>query len=223
MQLLIECSYRIIADTKLLLQDKFVLPERRQGKKITTIEELKEILNLSDEDLKDILADATEQSISRPSRKSIRNKHHSGKKKRFTLKTQIATNKQGLIIHINNPVPGRKHDYKVFQESDLPNIIGTAKLYLDSGYQGIQKDFPDLNSVIPFRRTRKHQELTHSEKIQNHQQRKIRVKIEHLLSQLKKFNVLSQTYRHSLRNYQSTFRFVANVVNFRMLERTQSA
>ena len=110
---------RIIAETKLLLQDKFLLPERRKGKKITSLEELKEIIP----DLDNLLADATEQPIQRPSRKLIRHKHHSGKKKRFTLKTQLATTKQGFIVHLNTAVPGRKHDYKVFQESNLPNII----------------------------------------------------------------------------------------------------
>lgn len=212
---------RVITETKLLLQDKFILPERRPGKKITTLEELK--FALPDIDLDEILADCTEQKIPRPEKKFKRRKYHSGKKKSFTVKTQITTNKQGLIVHLNKAVPGRKHDYKVFQESDLPNIIPkTSKLYLDSGYQGIQKDFPDLNSVIPFKQTRNHQELTRSEKIQNKKQRKIRVIIEHTISQLKKFNVLSQTYRNSLQNYQSTFRFVANVVNFRMLERLPS-
>ncbi len=212
---------RIVQEITLLLQGKFVFqdPRKSNRKKITTIDELKEIIP----DLDEILIDATEQPIQRPSKKSKRKKYHSGKKKRFTIKTQLAINKQGLIVHLNNSVPGRKHDYKVFQESDLPDIIPKqSKCYLDSGYQGIQKDYPDLNSIIPFKRTKNHKKLTRSEKIQNKKQRKIRVKVEHTISQLKKYNVLSHVYRNSLQNYNSTIRFVANIVNFRALQRLYS-
>ena len=209
---------RTIQEIIPLLQSKFILPERRKGKKITTIEELKEIIP----DLDEILTDATEQKIPRPKKKTKRKKYHSGRKKSFTIKTQITTNKKGFIIHISQSFPGKKHDYRLFKESFLSKIIPKqTKLYLDSGYQGIQKDFPDLNSIIPYKRTKNHQKLTHSEKIQNHKQRKIRVKVEHTLSYLKKYQVLSQIYRHSLKNYNLIFRFVANIVNFRMLQRLQ--
>lgn len=212
---------RTIQDIRLLLQDKFTLsdPKNRENnrRKITSLDELKELIPNLDE----ILIDATEQAIPRPKKKPKRNKHHSGKKKRFTIKTQIATDKQGLVVHISRASPGRKHDYKLFKESKLPKLIPRdSKVYLDSGYQGAQKDFSNLNIYLPYKRSKKHQ-LTRSEKIQNHKQRKIRVKVEHTLSQLKKYNVLSQVYRHSLQNYDKTFRFIANVINFRMLQRLQ--
>ena len=192
----------------------------RPSRKITTLDELRKVIP----DLDEILADCTEQKIPRPQKKAKRNKHHSGKKKAFTIKTQIATNKQGLIVHLGKPVPGRKHDYKIFKESNLPKIIPkNVKAYLDSGYQGVQKDFPDLDAIIPHKRTRNGQPLTRSQKIQNTKQRKIRVAVEHTLSQLKKFQILHQTYRNSLQNYETVFGFVANIVNFRMLCRLNTA
>lgn len=209
---------RTIQTTTLLLQDKFILPERnrRKGKRISTIEELKEIIP----DLDVILGDATEQKIPRPLKKRKRQKHHSGKKKAFTVKTQIATNKQGMIVQVSKSIPGRKHDYKLFKESQLPQKIPKGvKLYLDSGYQGVNKDFPNLDAVIPFKRTRNHKELTRSEKIRNTKQRRIRVAVEHTIARLKKYQSLAQIYRHSLQNYGQTFRFIANIVNFRMLQR----
>lgn len=191
----------------------------RQGKKITTLEELRKVMP----DIDEILADCTEQKIPRPEKKLKRNKHHSGKKKAFTIKTQIATTKQGLIMDIGESVAGRQHDYKIFKASNLPKIIPkNAKLYLDSGYQGVQKDFPNLNAIIPFKRDRWGSQLTHSQKIQNKKQRKVRITIEHTFSQLKKFQILQQTYRNSLRNYETVFGFVANIINFRMLYRLHS-
>lgn len=209
---------RTIKEIVLLIQDRFVFRDPRKSgrKQIRTLEELREIIP----DIDEILADATEQKIPRPEKKFKRKKYHSGKKKAFTVKTQLATNKQGLIIYTSRASPGRIHDYKLFKESSLARIIPQkTRIYLDSGYQGIKKDFPDLNSIIPFKRTRNHQKLTHSEKIQNTKQRRVRVKVEHAISQLKKFNVLSHIYRHSLQNYDQTFAFIVNIVNFRMLQR----
>jgi len=215
---------RVINSIKPLLQDRFVFPDPRRQKgrkKITTLEELKAFLP-PDIDLDDILVDGTEQTIPRPEKKLKRARHHSGKKKRFTIKTQIATTRNGLIVHVSKPVPGRMHDYNLFKQSILPRIIPKqSQLYGDSGYQGIHKDYPHLHSVIPCKRTRNHTELTRSEKIQNTKQRKIRVTVEHTFSRLKKYHVLADIYRHSLHNYESTFRCVANLVNFRMIQRLQ--
>ena len=213
---------RTIQRIQPLLQNRFILSERLPKKKIRTIQELKEFLP-PDIDLDDILVDGTEQAIPRPEKKRRRTEHHSGKKKRFTVKTQIAATRKGLIIHMSRPVPGRMHDYKLFKQSILPRIIPKdTRLYGDSGYQGIKKDFPELHSLIPFKRTRKHTELTRSEKIYNTKQRRIRVTVEHVLSRLKKYRALADTYRHSLQNYNQTFRFIANVVNFRMIQRAQA-
>jgi hypothetical protein len=201
--------------------DKYIINlGPRPSKKITTLDELREVIP----DLDQILADCTEQKIPRPQKKAKRNKYHSGKKKAFTIKTQIATTKQGLIVNLSKSLPGRKHDYKLFKESKLPKIIPKkTKLYLDSGYQGVQKDFPDLNVVLPYKRTRNGKSLSRSQKIQNKKQRRIRVITEHILSQLKKFQILYQTYRNSLQNYGTVFGFVTNIVNFRRLCRLNTA
>lgn len=115
------------------------------------------------------------------------------------------------------------HDYKLFKKTKLPQLIPKdSTLYVDNGYQGIQKDYHDLAVSIPFKRHRAHPELTQSEKIANKKQRRVRIKVENALARLKKYTILSGVYRHSLRNYNQTFRFVANVVNFRMLERLQA-
>lgn len=215
---------RMIGSIQLLLQDQFIIPDPRKQKgrkKITTWEELKKAFP-PDINLDDILVDGTEQAIPRPGKKHKRVQHHSGKKKRFTIKTQIATTRNGFILHVSRASPGRQHDYRIFKASILPKIVPKqSRLYGDSGYQGIQKDYPHLHSVIPHKRSRNHRELTRSEKIQNTKQRRIRVRVEHALSRLKKYRALADTYRHSLHNYHQTFRFVANIANFRMIQRLQ--
>ena len=72
-------------------------------------------------DLDEVLIDATEQKIPRPAKKHLRKKYHSGKKKAFTVTTQIVTDKKGLILHASDSSPGRKHDYKCFQ-APIPKV-----------------------------------------------------------------------------------------------------
>jgi len=208
---------RIIQEWSPILSKKIII--NRHGKKITSLEELKELIP----DLEEVLVDATEQKIPRPQKKQIRKKHHSGKKKAFTIKTQILTNGQGLILHASNSIPGRGHDYKHFQNTPVPKWLERhpeIEAFGDSGYQGVNKDYPPANFKIPIRRNRAKRTLTRSEKIRNTKQRKRRVKIEHTYAQLKKFKILSDIYRNSKEHYSAIFKSVAFVVNLRMLERS---
>jgi hypothetical protein len=207
---------RTIVSVLPLLRERFTLPEHQGRKKIKTLEELKKFLP-NDIDLDDILADATEQSILRPKHKGTRKRFHSGKQHDFTMKTQIATTRKGYVVHVSDSVGGRRHDYRLFKESGLADIIPTASdLYVDGGYQGIQKDYPELASRIPFKKKQGSGMITHSQKILNKKQRRVRIRVENTLAQLKKFHVLSHTYRHARGRYNDAFRAVVNVFNFRM-------
>lgn len=208
---------RIIQEFSPILSKRIVI--NRQGKKITSLEELREIIP----DLDEVLVDATEQKVPRPEKKRIRKKHHSGKKKAFTIKTQILTDKQGIILHATDSSPGRIHDYKQFRKTSIPEWLEKnpqITAFGDSGYQGINKDYPKANFKIPIRRNRAKKELTRSEKIKNTKQRKKRIRVEHTLSQVKKFKIIADTYRNSKKHYSAIFKSVAFVANFRMLERS---
>jgi len=210
---------RTIQTMTILLRGKFTLPERIPRRKIRTLEELKALLP-PDIGLDEILGDATEQKILRPKDKRKRRRYHSGKKQAFTQKTQIAVNRKGYIIHVADSVGGRMHDYRLFQNSGLPQLIPqTSTLYLDNGYQGIKKDYPNLQVKIPYKRSRKKQDLTRCEKIFNKKQRRVRITIENTFAHLKKYQVLNQTFRHDRDRYHTIFSFVANIFNFRLLSR----
>lgn len=209
---------RIIQEMSMVLGQTIIV--RRSGKRIRTLAQLKEAFP----DLDAILGDATEQRIPRPQKKRSRKKHHSGKKKAFTIKTQMITDKKGLILHVPDSSPGRIHDYKQFKNTDIPEWLEANPQiagYFDSGYQGVAKDYPDARICIPFKRSRSKKELTRSEKIWNTRQRRIRVAIEHSFSRLKKFKILSDPYRNAKERYCATLRSIASLSNFRMLARAQ--
>lgn len=209
---------RLLKVIQPLLKDRFILPERLPKRKIRTIEELREFL--PDVNLDEILTDATEQEIPRPQDKRRRKRYHSGKQQAFTMKTQLATNRYGIPVHVSPSVGGRMHDYKLFKQSRLPQVIPKdCRAYFDNGYQGVQKDYPFIAAVLPFKRHRGKPELSLSEKRFNKCQRRIRIRVENGIAQLKTFNVLKQPYRHSLHNYNQTFRAVASIVSFRLRQR----
>lgn len=109
-------------------------PQRR--KKIGTIEELLRRYP----DLRDVIVDATEQSIERPTDKRVQKKHYSGKKKRHTRKTQLTTLPNGMIVHLSKSVPGRVHDYKLLHRSGLDRAVPPEYGWrVDKGYKGSSK------------------------------------------------------------------------------------
>jgi transposase len=169
--------------------------------------------------------DATEQEIPRPKKDARKRKtHYSGKRKKHTVKTQLAVNSKGLILHKTNHARGRRHDLDVYRERH-PDLPKEVQRVFDLGYKGVMKDFPELNCVHPFKRKspgrgrkgEKAEKLTPEQKAFNKQLSKQRVVVEHAISRLKKFNIFGQEYRNRLRNYEAMTDIVSGLVNFRIL------
>lgn len=72
-------------------------------------------------------------------------------KKRHTVKTQVITNKDGIIIHKTPHVHGKKHDYELFKRKHPP-LPSDIEINGDLGYQGIENDFPEIKSRIPIKK-----------------------------------------------------------------------
>lgn len=191
---------------------KIKLPSLKGRKKISSWEDLKREFPEAAE----ILIDATEQQRKKP-KKRVQKKYYSGKKKRHTLKTQITVNTKGKVLAVSKTYPGSIHDYEIFnQDKTAKKIPKIIKAYLDRGYQGVKKDFPDLNALTPIKKNRWKRKLTRSEKIYNTKLAKIRVRVEHIISKLKKYQILAGIFRHGVENYNQDFRNIAALINFRL-------
>ena len=130
---------RIVQEMSGLLGRTIIV--RKGGKRISTLEELREVIP----DLDEVLIDATEQRVNRPEQKKRRKQHHSGKKKAFTIKTQLVVTRQKIVLHVSDASPGRVHDYKLFKKTPVPKWLEDnpdIKGRLDLGYQGATKDYP---------------------------------------------------------------------------------
>jgi len=207
---------RIIQELEPILAATIII--NRHHKRIRNLDDLREAIPNLDE----VIIDATEQRVARPTKKRARKQHHSGKKKNFTIKTQIMATKQKVILHASDSLPGRTHDYKYFRQTDVPDWLEAnpqIKARVDLGYLGANRDYPKANIILPVKRTRAKKELTRSEKIHNTKKAKARIVVENTIANLKKFKLLADTYRNAKGRYSGLFKAVVFLSNFRTLAR----
>ena len=113
--------------------------------------------------------DCTEQQIPRPTDNKRRKVYYSGKKKRHTaVKTQLMVNNHGLIIHKAGYKKGKRHDYDIYKEN---HPVATPKQVVNVfdlvGYLGVEKDFPEQKSSLPFRKKKRNQQKSYPKKKKN--------------------------------------------------------
>jgi len=167
--------------------------------------------------------DATEQEIPRPHGKRKRKTHYSGKRKKHTVKTQLAVNKKGLIIHKTAHVKGSMHDYTLYKHNH-PHLPDNVCLDLDLGYLGIKLDYPKLYCMLPIKKKNPGrgkrgvvaQELSVEQKAFNKAFAKERVVVEHTNSRVKKFHIFGDEFRNRLKRYDIMTDIVCGLVNFRI-------
>jgi len=152
-------------------------------------------------DLKQFLVDCTERSVQRPKDHKLQEKYYSGKKKHHSVKNQLLVSPRNTrILAISNTHPGTSHDKKLFEQDPLILKAPEESVAMaDSGYQGADGIQPFLKVVIPKRKP-PGQELTEAEKANNQAISRVRVRVEHPISYLKHFNILSQKYRGRVEN-----------------------
>jgi hypothetical protein len=159
--------------------------------------------------------DCTEQQIPRPENKRRRKAHYSGKKKRHTVKTQIMVNNSGIIIHKTKNMKGHRHDYDIYKKNHpvTPNQVINV---FDLGYVGVEKDYPEQLSSLPYKR-KKDQELSQEGKEYNHNHSGKRMVIEHSICRMKKYRIMADVFRNSLKKYGKVSDIVSGLVNYRIL------
>ena len=159
--------------------------------------------------------DSTEQQIPRPVDNNKRKVFYSGKKKRHTVKTQLVVNNRGIIIHKLRYKKGRKHDYDIYKKNH-PVIPKDVLNVFDLGYLGVDKDFPEQQSCLPIRKKR-NLELSQEEKEYNKNHSRKRIIVEHTISRLKKYRIMSDIFRNKLRKYNRMSDIVTGLINYRII------
>ena len=170
-----------------------------------------------------LVIDAKEQRIQRPrSTKGDappfeqQKPYYSGKKKAHTLKNQVGVRPDGYIDAVSESVPGgANHDLTLLRQTKLLDKLRPEEAAMtDKGYDGVQKDYPDVCIYQPFKARRGHA-LSPEHKAYNRHLSRYRIVVEHTLAQLNRFAVLSQVFRHARESHSAVVRVVAGLVNRR--------
>lgn len=168
-------------------------------------------------DLIEVVIDATEQPLRKPAKRRKKNAYRSGKVKRYTIKTQLVVGKEGHILHVSGSVPGGIHDKRLLEQTGVERLIPfRTTQFLDRGYEGLIKAYPHHTIRLPYKRYWKQgNTLTRGQKRANTLRSQRRIVVEHVFSWLKKYQILSQTYRSAIDQYTTHFTAIAALINFR--------
>lgn len=138
-----------------------------------------------------LLVDTFETPVGRPSLDAAQRRVYSGKKKRHTLKTQVAADGAGELLEADPGHRGPTADKKLYEQSGVAARYPQAEPWGDRGYQGT------AGMRTPHKKP-KGGELTPEQREQNRQHAAIRVRVEHGIRRIKAFRIMREDYRLAL-------------------------
>ena len=193
---------------KRALAKREVLPHRE----FASIEELRAAFA----DIAELFIDATERPHVRPQDDEEQREKFSGKKKRHTVKNTVITTACQWILFFGLTVAGSVHDYGRFKEEfPLPEGAGPEALiawfedfvlWLDLGYQGIQKAYAAKMLRLPHKKPRRSKacpnpSLTSEQKAENREISRRRVVVEQAIGGLKRVGILVQRFQNHIKDF----------------------
>ena len=177
------------------------LPKR----KIRTLEEFFELIP----EAKDLFIDGTERPIQRPKNSKKQKDNYSGKKKAHTRKNLVISSEKNRIAYLGKTTNGKEHDYAMFKdEFDPKNIPKEITLWMDKGFIGVQKDYPETDVMMPKRKP-KGKELSDYDKEQNKTISGIRVLSEHAIGGIKRLRIVTDKFRNKSDKFNDKVMFLS--------------
>jgi len=167
-----------------------------------------------------VIIDTFEQPVQRPPTRAEADGYYSGKKKRHTLKSQIAIDEHtGTIADVAESVPGPTADLTVLKDSGLmqrlPGGIGGLG---DLAYLGLAQLHSGGLGATPRRKPR-NQPRPAEDVAYNTAFAKRRIKVEHTIGRVRRYQAVSQTDRHHRRNHTARVVAIAGLVNRQITSR----
>lgn len=138
----------------------------------------------------ELIHDATEREIPRPSNPRLQKEYYSGKKKKHTVKNAVITCLAGFILFADLTVEGKMHDKKIADtQYSFPY---RCVLQQDTGYQEYAPD--NVTILQPMKKT-KGKELTEQQRAFNTEISKTRIKVEHAIEDTKILRIVKDECR----------------------------
>lgn len=117
------------------------------------------------------------------------------------------------MIYLTETVEGRRHDKKLADESKY-RLPEESILLQDTGFQGL---FLENVVIIQPKKKPKGKELTREEKEKNREISAIRVRIEHVISGIKRCRIVKDKFRNYKKGFKDLVMEIACALhNFRL-------
>ena len=167
--------------------------------------------------------DGTEVQVRRPkANRPGRRAFVSGKRKQNTIKPTVISDGQGRLLWCGATRPGRMHDVTALRTEGIEDLLRqypTVRARVDSGYQGLARDFPDQVSAPPKKPAK---DATHNQRAEYDTARKSqssqRICVEHAIAEPKAWRPL-QRYIGRREHLEDTALAIAGLVSDRCAER----
>lgn len=164
----------------------------------------------------ELIIDGTERRIPRPKDKDERKQHYSGKKKTFTVKNLLISQRQGKVLYLSDTYEGKKHDKAICDEENYRFPEGT-QLWKDTGFQGYEPE--GVKTHQPQKKPR-NGELSEADKERNQEISRERVQIEHHIGGVKRCKIVVHPLRTRTDHFTDTVMETAcGLHNFRLSQR----
>ena len=109
---------------------------------------------------------------------------------------------------------GKTHDFRMFKESMVGILPERLIILGDGAYVGIHEYFPC--AIIPYKAT-KNKPLSKDQKEINALISKVRVKVEHVIRQIKIFRICKETYRSKSESGLRRLKLISAIINLMRL------
>jgi hypothetical protein len=161
-----------------------------------------------------VVIDTFEQPVQRHHDPTEADRYYSGKKKRHTLKSQVAVDEEtGQIVDVAESVPGPTADITLLKQSKLlerlPAGVGGIG---DLAYVGIDKLHPRGLGATPRRKPRG-KPRPPEDVCYNRAFARRRIVVEHSIGRMRRYQSLTQMDRQHRQHHTARVRAVAGLVN----------
>lgn len=125
----------------------------------------------------------------------------------------MIANYECVIIFLTLTVEGSRHDKKIADEAGYILPKG-GRLLQDAGFQGLSVE--NVSIIQPIKKP-KGKELTPDEKERNRDISRVRVRMEHVISSIKRHRIVKDKFRNWLRGFADEVMEIACALhNFRL-------
>jgi hypothetical protein len=167
-----------------------------------------------------VVIDSFEQAVQRPQERTEADTYYSGKKKRHTLKSQVAVDPDsGEIVAVSDSVPGPTADMTLLKQSRLLEVLppGVGGIG-DLAYVGIGSLHPQGLGACPRRKPRGKPRPA-EDVLYNTAFARQRIVVEHTIGRIRRYEALAQVDRNHRQHHNQRTVAVCGLVNHQIRSR----